>query len=665
MFSEYQDMLFLCRNTLDLSLWLLQDGVFKYIVRHVVGNFLILSLYVMLISHMLACIFIFMEKTALGEDESKDPADWYISVLYFIVTTATTVGFGDITINHVTRRLVFLRYSYQVFLMIFSLFASSSFFSLVTTTVNDAVYIISKMSEPLEDFDVWMKTRLKNMPKTLEVNKFYQLNTTNFKFNYNFNLQSTILFNDFMAQISHEWRSQIKLHTCSDLMSKFKIFLEPLPEDLDHRLLLAMSPRIFFKDDLIVQRREPFPGIYFIIDGEVRVFFRSKANTVYFHTNGEDFGDTCLLKRNSHFSYHCDTDILTMFIPLAELEAILEDFPVYHRFLCRRAQMRRQKLTNTKVKTLVLRSKLNVVKRREGLRDQRPIDKKELLQLQGPSRKGLILSPQVSAIQVKEASEESASEDSSSSSSRGSGEGDGGKPTKQKRTPAILSPSRGNVKPRKINKIVKSKEDPPTQKNQVTPLAQKAVEANGDGIKIDKKLDLSQILQIEMEKLSNEKEVNNNIMTKLKNTLVSPFLRLQAALKSGSSHAQTKLLRSSSIDFEARDEAETKRIVITKVLNGSVKAEAEHSRTRGATLNAQLQKELILASSKTMARERVRDFALSLHKSPLKSQFNVKDAKKTKTKGGQPALVWVKTADESLADDTEEEEVEVGAGSSE
>jgi CRP-like cAMP-binding protein len=578
----------------------------KYILRHVVGDFFILMNYFLLISHIIACFFILTEKLAKSEvGLDNDPFDWYISVLYFMVTTATTVGYGDITIDHQTQRFIFLRYGYQVFLMVFSLFASSCFFSLVQTTVKDAFYILNRMGEPVNEYEMWLNNRIQKMPRIIEVDTFYRLCITNYGFNYNYSVKIWIWFNDFMDKLSDDWRETIKHKACCDLMVKFTSFFEPLPESLDHELVFGMQPRTFLKGDLIVQRREPFPGIYFIIDGEVRVFFRSKANTVYFYTNGDDIGDQCLLGKHSHFSYACESDVLAMFLPCSCLTTALADYPIYAHFLKRRAAMRQTKLRNVKARTLILRHKLNAAKRREGLALQQPLDKRAILQMQAPARGAVVLKEPL-VLGVGDEGKEITSEDSSSSEKNQSGKSISSDENKnESKIQANINPI--SIAKIKKNKIITKKKFPDF--NQVVPFSHAKSNQMIQGLFVDKHLDVGSLVDKELNHLSKDHNQINQ-----RNSETSPFNRLKAAMESVSSSAQTKLLRSNSIDEEARSQAQEKHEFITKILNASVKQEDGIQQLKRQNLASQLQKELILASSKTMAKERVRDFALSLQR---------------------------------------------------
>ena len=217
MFSEYEDMIFLSHRLIDFFFWPFKAGLTKYIFKKVIGMFLTLTIYILLLSHMTACIFIFTERRAQERSTDQTAVNRYISVLYFMVTTSTTVGYGDITIDHSSRLLIFVRYAYQVFLMLMTLLLNSVFYSLINMTVKDAVYMMDKMYEPLEEFDLWQAARIREMGPHPNINKFYKQNNMNFNFSYNFSLDIWVCYLEFIEKVPFEWREKIVSNVCQDL----------------------------------------------------------------------------------------------------------------------------------------------------------------------------------------------------------------------------------------------------------------------------------------------------------------------------------------------------------------------------------------------------------------------------------------------------------------
>lgn len=243
MFVEFDDMQFLSNRFVTIILWPLKNGLYKYIFSKVFRTFFMLTLYVMLVSHISACIFILTEQIALQVDtEEGKHIDRYISVLYFIISTSTTVGYGDITIDHKAERLLEFRYSYQILLMLFSLVVNSLFYSLINITVNEAVYILDKPYEPLEEFEYWMTARVRKMKKSQEVNKFYVSASNNFKFSYHYSIADLIQYGEFIHKIKYTFKDTIKEYSARDLKQKFNTFFGLISGEATHKLIFHMRP---------------------------------------------------------------------------------------------------------------------------------------------------------------------------------------------------------------------------------------------------------------------------------------------------------------------------------------------------------------------------------------------------------------------------------------
>ena len=642
-------MIFLCNKIIEYLFWPFPDNLTKYLIKKVIGTFLILTVYILLFSHITACIFIYTEKKALAQDtDIEEPMTRYISAIYFMVTTSTSVGYGDILIDHQATRYIAARYMYQVFLMLLSLVVNSVFYSMINMTVNDAVYILDKMQQSLEDFDYFLSGKLKKMKACPEVNKFYKQNTTNFSFSYNYNLQIWVWYLTFMDQIPHSWYSIIKTYTSSDLYSKFALYFQPLTPAISEALIFAMQPLSFLKDDVIVQRREPFPGLYFIIDGEVRVYFRSKANTLYFKANGDDFGDCCLLGHNSHFSYVCETNVLAMFIPKHAVDLALELSPKSKQLLTVRARMKTRKFKNLLTRALLVRSKLNPPTRRKAVMNQ-------ALPLPVVSQPADVTAMPVELFDDKGSSSGSGKSldmAHKSNVSHDNKQSNHHQTTLHRRNIAGKG-SESSLSEAKALIMNKKK----IANSQIAPVNKSAVSSRDNKyLIIGKNFDLLDIINnniyIEPES-ANKTKISSN-----------PFIRLTDAIMSSSSQGQGKLIRANSVDLKAQESVTSKMETLIMALTGTISKDRD-MRQPGRVEPAKqtlLQKELLVANKKTLAKERVRDFSVSLHKSCLKLEYNEMINKKGEKKLGKANQLksMIKQfreapMDQSLAESTEEE----------
>ena len=151
MFVEYTDLEYICQGVVSLATSLMAEGIKKHTIKYIVLQFFLLTLYLVLVSHMCACVFLILEREAIPGDVTSSSGaaiyDRYITTLYFLITTSTSVGYGDVTINHKANLLVFIRYAYQVFLMLFSVVINGVFYTMLSAIINTADQNMRKIRE--------------------------------------------------------------------------------------------------------------------------------------------------------------------------------------------------------------------------------------------------------------------------------------------------------------------------------------------------------------------------------------------------------------------------------------------------------------------------------------------------------------------------------------
>ena len=130
------------------------DGIHKYVAKEMTSKFILLGVFTLLISHILACIFLATERAAIPDGattkSSESLLDRYIDTLYFLISTSTSVGYGDITINHKLENLVIFRYSYQIFIMLFSVLSTGAFYTVINGMVKGAGDNVQKITKEVE-----------------------------------------------------------------------------------------------------------------------------------------------------------------------------------------------------------------------------------------------------------------------------------------------------------------------------------------------------------------------------------------------------------------------------------------------------------------------------------------------------------------------------------
>lgn len=83
-------------------------------------------------------------------DDTSDLYRTYVETIYYITTTATTIGYGDFLISHSEKRNVDGRYMYQLFNMLNGIIFSSIIFALVNKLMKGFEYIATKEASEVQ-----------------------------------------------------------------------------------------------------------------------------------------------------------------------------------------------------------------------------------------------------------------------------------------------------------------------------------------------------------------------------------------------------------------------------------------------------------------------------------------------------------------------------------
>ncbi len=123
-----------------------QESLLKYTLKTLLTQFLVIFIWIILVSHVCTCYWIRLdlENSGLRFDSFYST---YVKNSYYIFTTSSSTGYGDITIDHKSTELVILRYLYQLVLMYFGLVVNSLLYSLINTLSQRTEEVLSKPTQ--------------------------------------------------------------------------------------------------------------------------------------------------------------------------------------------------------------------------------------------------------------------------------------------------------------------------------------------------------------------------------------------------------------------------------------------------------------------------------------------------------------------------------------
>ena len=375
---EYNDMQLVIRGFTRLTTFWIKDGLLKYTLNKVIWLLLIITAYLILFSHISACVFLILETMALGEASDylkMDAPTRYTKVLYFLITSQTSVGYGDVTVNHQSDELVVLRYLYQLFLMLVSIMINGVYYTILLVTIKEATEVFYQNKNEIERFEDWLTAIYRRMLPTPAQNPYYLVTMLYYKLSYILNVGQVLNYGNYLSNLWPEAANQVQLSMSSALSNKFPAYFSILSPESGQLIISKMQPSIYLKGDVVLRRRDKHEGVWFILDGYIQVTYKQSGSPLQHLQIGDEFGDGCLMESKSHFNFVCKTNCLCLFVPKDQMFEVLSRSPKDEKLLIERARMRLRKLVNIRERSLLAKHAIENFLTRELLSSK-------------PSRKG-------------------------------------------------------------------------------------------------------------------------------------------------------------------------------------------------------------------------------------------------------------------------------------
>jgi len=242
---EYSEINILILGIVRVLCSLVDNGLLRYCLEVAAYSFGRMLVYLLICIHVLTTVYMKIEDSAGIYESSDFPVDLstrYITTFYYICTTATTVGYGDVLVNHQWPIAILGRYSYQVFLMLMAVVGNGIFLSMILSTTRSFSEAMRASQEAVQEFEDWMAVYIKNMNKSTQVNRYFKAAFNFFKFNYYFNIGQSANYNQYLERALPEESEEIKKAMTRGAYEKFQKYFEMLSDDVSQQLVLAMQP---------------------------------------------------------------------------------------------------------------------------------------------------------------------------------------------------------------------------------------------------------------------------------------------------------------------------------------------------------------------------------------------------------------------------------------
>lgn len=264
--------------------------------------------------HWMACGWISLAGSALTND-------WYttyIKAIYWIITTMTTVGYGDITpeSNH---QLI-----YAIFVMIIGVgtygYVIANLANLMGNIDTARMDFVRKMSV-VEAFLVY-----RSIPADLEqrIREYYR---------YIWENRLDHSEDEMIGDLPDSLQSEVTLFLRKPLLAQVPLFQEA--GDLFHQEVVRyLKIHIYMPGDSIVRQGEPGDSMYFISKGSVKIQDRDDQDSLAVLGEGSFFGETSLLKEQPRNATVYATDYCNIYsLDKASFDKLLIRFPTFKKII--------------------------------------------------------------------------------------------------------------------------------------------------------------------------------------------------------------------------------------------------------------------------------------------------------------------------------------------
>jgi voltage-gated potassium channel len=298
-----------------------------------------LLLAVVVVLHMVACVWFLVpfvgdfppDSWVVSEDVADaNPGSQYIRSLYWVVVTATTVGYGDITphrnVEYVLSMLVILIGASMWAFIIGNIASLLSSLDSAKTSFWNRVELVTQ----------FLRSRRVPQEVNENVRAYYEYTWSRYRGANERNL---------LADLPAPLRLEVLTHLAHEVLERVPLFRHCGPV-LRNELLMALEPTIVTPGGFAVREGEMANGIYFISRGSVEVLSDNGATSHGTLEDGDYFGDLSLLlgeRRTASAKALTYCDLLVL--PKREFERIKRDYDEFRQALKTLSSERSEKIS--------------------------------------------------------------------------------------------------------------------------------------------------------------------------------------------------------------------------------------------------------------------------------------------------------------------------------
>lgn len=285
-----------------------------------------------LVLHLLSCIW-YLIPFELGFPSDSWPVregirgagtgTIYLRSIYWVVTTTTTVGFGDITPANQAE-------------YVFSLFVMLIGASLFAYVIASGAALLSGLDVAKANFwgrvevvESYLRSRRVDPEVGNEVRRYYE---------YLWDRHRGIGEHALLSDLPHPLRLQVLEELLAGMIGNIPLFRYSAPP-LRDELLKSLDPLVVHPGGFVVRAGEVADGIYFIADGSAEVVSEDESTVFATLGPGDYFGDLAMLLGERRSASVVARGFVEVFcLSVAQFERIREAYPELREVLTKASQ---------------------------------------------------------------------------------------------------------------------------------------------------------------------------------------------------------------------------------------------------------------------------------------------------------------------------------------
>ena len=332
----------------------------KFEMNRGVREALVLSINVLVVSHLTACGWYFLVTLEdnpratwvfeyFGNDPTVGTSDLYVASLYWAVSTLTSVGFGDIVAFSTLER---------VYAVVVS-FLGATLFGYIIGHMSSLVSALNRSSsafnEKMDEIDAYLRHRSVPQPLAIKIRKYFK---------YYITRKSLFDEKQILDDLSSYLRRELTKFLVQDTVRAVHLF-----NGIDDPVFLSsicttLRPLSAAAEDIIFQEGAPAGEMFFLVSGAVEIIGGDDGFVFETRGSGQSFGELDSLdpsvKEKRAVSARAVTPCEMFTLSKKDLKRVLDDNPEFSRAIARVAREKDGVIANLsqnyKLRQLVIRN---------------------------------------------------------------------------------------------------------------------------------------------------------------------------------------------------------------------------------------------------------------------------------------------------------------------